>query len=263
MVECARLEIVYTGNRIKGSNPFVSARNKNIQLVFIMSFKKTRRVVITGSGPSLAKISYDRFPNGAQIWRTNDFFKEPEFFVGQRVDAVFNGGTIPDIQVRIRRIIELNQNGTYAVNLDNLYADKKVDSFETVKQHFEYIECLGQKHAPELVSFIKYNDKMLDAHLFSGVAAIVVAILSGFDEIYLAGIDCDYETGPRYVYSPDKTEPQTLKWIHSYHPTALQWETIKKFQNKFKVKIFTLSAESPAAKLFPMAPIQKRPPTYL
>ena len=27
MVECARLEIVYTGNRIKGSNPFVSARN--------------------------------------------------------------------------------------------------------------------------------------------------------------------------------------------------------------------------------------------
>ena len=27
MVECARLEIVYTGNRIKGSNPFFSARN--------------------------------------------------------------------------------------------------------------------------------------------------------------------------------------------------------------------------------------------
>lgn len=26
MVECARLEIAYTGNRIKGSNPFVSAR---------------------------------------------------------------------------------------------------------------------------------------------------------------------------------------------------------------------------------------------
>ena len=29
MVECARLEIVYTGNRIKGSNPFVSATIKN------------------------------------------------------------------------------------------------------------------------------------------------------------------------------------------------------------------------------------------
>ncbi len=27
VVECARLEIVYTGNGIKGSNPFVSARN--------------------------------------------------------------------------------------------------------------------------------------------------------------------------------------------------------------------------------------------
>ena len=39
MVECARLEIVYTGNRIKGSNPFFSARyNKNAHLgVFIIS----------------------------------------------------------------------------------------------------------------------------------------------------------------------------------------------------------------------------------
>ena len=28
LVEGARLEIVYTGNRIKGSNPFLSAKNK-------------------------------------------------------------------------------------------------------------------------------------------------------------------------------------------------------------------------------------------
>ena len=32
LVEGARLEIVYTGNRIKGSNPFLSAKKKSTRL---------------------------------------------------------------------------------------------------------------------------------------------------------------------------------------------------------------------------------------
>ena len=38
MVECARLEIAYTGNRIKGSNPFVSARNRTALRYFFVEF---------------------------------------------------------------------------------------------------------------------------------------------------------------------------------------------------------------------------------
>ena len=38
MVECARLEIAYTGNRIKGSNPFVSARNRTALRYFLLNF---------------------------------------------------------------------------------------------------------------------------------------------------------------------------------------------------------------------------------
>ncbi len=36
MVECARLEIVYTGNRIKGSNPFFSAKIKIVRRAFFI-----------------------------------------------------------------------------------------------------------------------------------------------------------------------------------------------------------------------------------
>ena len=42
MVECARLEIVYTGNRIKGSNPFVSARNNKMPRGGILLFPVKR-----------------------------------------------------------------------------------------------------------------------------------------------------------------------------------------------------------------------------
>ena len=35
LVECARLEIAYTGNCIGGSNPSISARNKNYHSVII------------------------------------------------------------------------------------------------------------------------------------------------------------------------------------------------------------------------------------
>ncbi len=224
-----------------------------------MKFKKAHRVVIAGSGPSLATISYDIFPHNAQIWRANDFFKEQDFFVGRRVDAVFNGGTPLDIIRRIDNIKSVQQRGEYDINLANIYIDKRIDGLEHLKQHFEYIESLTAKRAPALASFIKYSSEIWDMHLFSGVAAIIVAILSGFNEIYLAGIDCDYETGARYAYSSAKTNPKILNWIKSYHPSAFQWDVIRRYQDIYNVKIFTLSSQSPAAKLFPMAPKQKRP----
>jgi len=219
-----------------------------------MIFKKTKRVVIAGSGPSLAHISYDRLPHDAKIWRANNFFMEPKYFLGRNVDAIFNGGAVNDILTRIQKFYDIHSRGEYNINLQNIYIDKPIPELKHLKQHFDTIEYLSAaQNAPELGSMMKYNAEIWDMHLFSGVAAIIVAILSGFNEIYLTGIDCDYETGPRYVYSSESAQP-ILEWVHAYHPTQFQWDTIKKYQDKFNVKIFSLSPTSPAAEIFPMAP---------
>ena len=46
MVECARLEIAYTGNRIKGSNPFVSARNYTASRYFLLNYQPFYDIIV-------------------------------------------------------------------------------------------------------------------------------------------------------------------------------------------------------------------------
>ena len=33
-----------------------------------------------------------RSMKNAKVWRINEFFKEPEYYLGRNVDAIFNGG---------------------------------------------------------------------------------------------------------------------------------------------------------------------------
>ncbi len=44
MVEGARLESVYAGNRIEGSNPFLSAKEKNLNTRKRVFFVRTRDI---------------------------------------------------------------------------------------------------------------------------------------------------------------------------------------------------------------------------
>ena len=224
--------------------------------------KQASRVIIGGSGPSLARIDYTRLPTDAQIWRVNDFFKESKYFLGRRADAVFNGGH-PDIIIdRYHTLRVLAEKNVYDVNFNMIFADKLFDELpDLFKGHFEKIRELDKANNIGLWSLIEYNDLFLDRHPLTGTCAILVAMLCGYREIYLAGIDNDYTMGAQYAYSNQKTRKSKLKWVELYHPSDLQWGLIKKYQEKLggskHVKIYSLSLESPAAKIFPMAPINK------
>lgn len=217
------------------------------------NFPKVERVVIGGSAPSLSQIDYRRYPVGdIAVWRINNFFKEHKYYLGRRVDAVFNGGDCDEISVRRATMQKLASADAYDINFDNFFTAMPMPN---TKNHFAEIERLDSAHRVGVWPAIAHARDARDQHLFSGVAAIVLAILAGFREIYIAGIDCDYENGPRYAYSETKTSDADLQWIKSYHPTDFQWDIIKQYMDKFDVKIYSLSPESPAAQIFPVAPL--------
>lgn len=214
---------------------------------------KVERVIVGGSGPSLSRIDYRRYPVGnIAVWRINNFFKEQKYYLGRRVDAVFNGGNRDEISARQDVMQKLADAGIYDINFDNFFTAMPMPN---AKNHFAEIELLDSALHVGIWPVIAHARDTHDRHLFSGVAAIVRAILEGFREIYIAGIDCDYESGPRYAYSAAKTSDADLQWIKSYHPTDFQWDIIKQYMDKFNVKIYSLSPESPAARIFPLAPI--------
>lgn len=218
--------------------------------------KKVNKVIIGGSGPSLEKIDYKRLPKDAKIWRINDFFKEPVYFLGRRVDAVFNGGTGVKIIDRYHTFHTLSNSKTYDINFTKVFSTKFFNEYpDLFKDTFGQIRDLDNSNNIGLWPVIDYNRLFLGRYLFTGTSAIIYAILTGFDEIYIVGIDNDYDMGKTYAYSNEKTDKKFLEWVNSYHPKDLQWEMIKKYQEKSKTKIFCLSKDSPAAKLFPLAPI--------
>ena len=217
---------------------------------------KISKIIIGGSGPSLAKIDYTRLPKDAQIWRINEFFKEPEYFLGRRVDGIFNGGDPKRIIDRYHTFHKLSESGAYDIDFGMIFADKLFSELpDLFKDQFGSIKELDELGNIGLWPIIKYNDLFFDRHPFSGVCAIIYAMLCGFDEIYIAGIDNDYGMGTTYAYSDKKTDANFLRWVKSYHEYDLQWELIKKYQEKSGAKIFCLSKESPAAKFFPLAPV--------
>ena len=213
--------------------------------------KQNRRIIVAGSGPSLATIEYRRLPDDCPIWRVNDFFMEQKYFLGRRVDAVFNGGGDDRITERYQKLCDLCAGNIYDIDLNHLYADHAVEQLPQITNNFAAIRDADSELWAELQ---EQSDKN-DAHMLNGVGAIVWAILCGYRKIYIAGIDCDYESGPQYAYAAAKTSAKKLKWVKSYHPTNLQWDTIRRYQDKYRVKIYSLSRRSPARKFFPLAPL--------
>jgi hypothetical protein len=159
-------------------------------------FTKKSKVIIGGSGPSLNKIDYSRLPENAEIWRINNFFKEQDYFLGKNVDAIFNGGPLEEVIDRYHTFHVLAEQDTYNINFDMIFNDKTElckDFPDLFKNKYELIKKFDKEKNINLYPVINYNSLFLGKHTFTGVAAVIQAMLSGFDEIYIIGIDNNYE----------------------------------------------------------------------
>jgi hypothetical protein len=140
--------------------------------------------VIGGSGPSLSTCDTTRIPKDAYIFRTNNFFLEREYNLGQKVDCVYFSGDKRAIRfyaATLRKVMRLD-----------IYQIDKITS------HHHGAPALNFK--PKIVEpFVVHNDRIraliADQHASSGIlptSGIMAAINAyqlGAKNLYLAGFD--------------------------------------------------------------------------
>lgn len=157
-----------------------------------------RIVVVAGNGMSLARILPSRVLAQDFILRTNNFFFEPDYYLGRRVDLAFMGG---DPRVAPFMFETLRQ------------ALGQYDLSRWSGQNIHVIRA-GKRLFPQNFIPMRYRDAQTEAMVTAlcaryrrkpttGTQATLMAHGMGADRIILAGIDL-YSDSQRYPFEPGR-----------------------------------------------------------
>lgn len=243
--------------------------------------------LIAGNAPSLANIDYsllpvyknqaiytqnpppqpeinneivkqDFFQNFA-IFRANQFYFEPKYFLGKRVDYAF---LTPHYMLEnhfthsfLKFNAEYEITRTIAVTLGFEAADR----FYNEHRHcFSYIldgkEFLQKLEA--FFAFMQFNELHYNARPTSGIYMCAVAIALGFKEIFIAGIDL-YQSAKNYAFN-EKTPNILLKdpnfgAVGDMHSLKMDIESLEFLSKHYGTKFYSICPESPICKYIPLA----------
>lgn len=157
--------------------------------------QRERPILIAGNGPSLAKIDYSRYPKDPLIVRINNFFFEPEYYIGNHVDCLLcvshNFTRHLSYYYTLQKIIKKEEY---------IFADEacictpyEVLSFADKDANYPIIDINEIYHSN------RYTNALFSGHTLSyyaeisypttGTLALMMAVLLGFTDIYLAGFD--------------------------------------------------------------------------
>jgi len=153
--------------------------------------------IVAGNGPSLAKIPAGAVIKGDTIIRTNSFFLEPIYHLGDHVDLAYVAGdprVAPFVLATMQKVSDhYHIAGWSAQNAPVIKAGQK---------HFtKPFEPFAP--TPEAARVLKEYSARYQAQPTAGVSAMFQAQARGARTIILAGIDL-YATPQRYVYEPGK-----------------------------------------------------------
>lgn len=226
-----------------------------------------RTTIVAGNGPSLAKIPAGVVVKGDTIIRTNSFFLEPTYHLGDHVDLAYVAGdprVAPFVLATLQKVTDHYHIAGWSA------------------QHGRVIKA-GQKHfskpfepfapTPQAVETLKNLMERYQVQPTAGVAAMLQAQARGADTIILAGIDL-YATPQRYVYEPGKHMRDLLgqnlgarAYDTRLHSEDLDRALIDWVANSDGVTVCKASAESPldldVASLRQGEPILPRPKPVL
>ncbi len=155
-----------------------------------------RTFVVAGNGPSLGTPAPGRILSSDYIVRVNNFFAEPEYFLGRRVDLAFVAGdprVSPFVFEGIRRAARhyrvLSWGAPHARQIRSGQRRLRLP-----RQEMRYAN-------PQLAAQAR---EIADRHGLqptSGVQAMFLAHAMGARRIVLTGVDL-YQAGLRYTYEP-------------------------------------------------------------
>jgi hypothetical protein len=157
---------------------------------------RDRPVVVAGNGASIADLEPGRILRDDFIIRTNNFFFEPDFYLGRRVDLAFMAGD--------PRVAPFMFETLYRCRAD----------YELVgwTSHNPRVVRAGQRRFGALYQPMRYRDAHIETevqrliarhqrHPTTGIYALLMAHAMGAEEIILAGLD--FYTGKRrYPFEP-------------------------------------------------------------
>lgn len=232
-------------------------------------------LVIAGNGPSLAQIDYSRLPEDFELFRCNQFYFEPKYFLGKKIKGVFFNP--PVLKEQFFTLHHLRQRGEYEVEdvycnitmgawdrawsngvSKNLEADLRYD-YPSVKNTYPYLEKMQDFNTLHKFFALYYEKRFT-----SGIVMLVTALAQGYTEIYLTGIDF-YEGSKAYAFDFDGDRlvnqriPAFIE-LHEHgvkdpvHSKEVDVEAIKLALSLEGVKLYALSPSSPLSRLIPLAP---------
>ena len=160
----------------------------------------TRPFVVAGNGPSITEIPAGMIQPDDFIIRVNNFFFEPKFYVGDRVDLAFMAG-----DPRVAPFM-----------FETLHRCRQDYDLQAWTSHNPKVVRAGQRRFGASYQPMRYRDAATEAavaaliaqfgrHPTSGVYAVLAAHALGAKDVILVGVDFydgprryPYELGPNY-----------------------------------------------------------------
>ena len=145
---------------------------------------KNRSIVVAGNGYSLSQIVPGSILADDYIIRVNNFFFEPRYFLGTRVDLAFMGG-----DPRVSRFM-----------FETLYRCRNNYDLRHWSSHNPQVTKAGHRRFPKIFKPMKYRDQNIQNEVLrltdkygkqptTGIYAILMAHALGAENIILAGYD--------------------------------------------------------------------------
>ena len=213
-----------------------------------------RTAIVAGNGASLARIRPGILLADDLIVRTNNFFLEPRYFLGQKVDLAVMGGD--------PRVAPFMFETLYRCR-----ADYELKGWVSVNPK---VQAVGQRRFSDLSMPFPWRDQALETavanltarygkKLMTGTYGLLAAYGLGASKILLCGFDL-YKDGQHYAFPLGKHQSDLMGHVmrrsgidDSQHDRNLDSAVIGLLQDRGDVALFRTSDETPWDNLLPMA----------
>ncbi|RDU71417.1 alpha-2,3-sialyltransferase [Helicobacter brantae] len=232
-------------------------------------------IIIAGNGPSLAQIDYSRLPKDFDVFRCNQFYFEPQYFLGKKIKGVFFNPFV--LKEQFFTLHHLKERGEYEVedvycNITmglwdrqwsngkpkNLEQELRYD-FPSVKNTYPFLEQMSEFNALHKFYALYYEKRFT-----AGIIMLIVALAQGYKEIYLTGIDFYEAGGLSYAFDmggksnlaekmPTFTQEDFRDEVHEKN---VDIEALKLALSLQDIKLYSLAPQSTMSEIVPLAPIQ-------
>ncbi len=218
---------------------------------------KGRTIIVAGNGCSLTRIKPGQVLESDAIIRVNNFFFEPEYYLGRRVDLAFMGGD-PRVSRFMMETLYTCQSDYELVGLSSHNAKVMRAGKHRFKQLFQPMKFrddhIQNKVARRMAQYQRKPTTGIYAVLMAHALRAETIILTGFD-FYLGEQRYPYPVGKNYCDLMGADLQHRSADIH-LHSNGLDCEILTDIAARNDVKLQAADGQPVLSCIMPKAPIR-------